>query len=150
VSRITVAGISNFESIMHKTRHFMRLPETLLRNVGLRSKTPVFQNPEVTIQQIPFVDPVSGDAHCCFLACSAQLPGKFDTVKAQFLGVPKGPLFGKLKSGQAITLPSGETVQPDQVLGPLEPSKYFAVICKIAPCQTDLLHRVVSHESFLR
>lgn len=32
------------------------------------------------------------------------------------LNVPKGPLIGKLKSGQAITLPDGRTIHPDDVL----------------------------------
>lgn len=44
-----------------------------------------------------------------------QVPGKFLPAKAEELGVPRGPLFGLLKSRQAVTLSDGSTIQPDQV-----------------------------------
>jgi len=46
-----------------------------------------------------------------------ERPGKFDLESAQNLGVPPGPLFGKLQQGEAVTLPSGEVIQAEQVVG---------------------------------
>lgn len=40
---------------------------------------------------------------------------QFDPSLARKLGVPSGPLFGKLASGTAITLPDGTTIQPESV-----------------------------------
>jgi len=41
--------------------------------------------------------------------------------KADALGLPQGPQRRDLVAGKAVTLPDGRTVQPDEVLGPLQP-----------------------------
>jgi ribonuclease Z len=45
-------------------------------------------------------------------------PGRFDLEEAKRLGVPEGPLFGRLQGGEAVALSDGATVSPEQVLGP--------------------------------
>ena len=50
------------------------------------------------------------------------LPGRFDVKKAQRLGVPEGPLFGKLQDGKTIAI-GGRRISPDQVLGPPRPGR---------------------------
>lgn len=37
-------------------------------------------------------------------------PGRFNVEKAQALGIPSGPIYGKLKQGETITLPDGRTI----------------------------------------
>jgi ribonuclease Z len=44
-------------------------------------------------------------------------PGKFYPEKARALGVPEGELWSKLQHGSRITLQSGKTVNPEEVLG---------------------------------
>ena len=43
--------------------------------------------------------------------------GEFYPEKALALGVPKGPLFGRLQRGETIVLPSGLEVRSDMVMG---------------------------------
>lgn len=50
-----------------------------------------------------------------FLIEMKEAARRIDTMKLMELKVPKGPLIGKLKSGEAVTLPDGRTIQPDQV-----------------------------------
>jgi ribonuclease Z len=50
-------------------------------------------------------------------------PGIFSLEKAEELGIPRGPLYGKLQHGESITLPGGQVITPDMVLGPLRPGK---------------------------
>jgi D-aminoacyl-tRNA deacylase len=40
---------------------------------------------------------------------------QFDPELARMLGVPSGPLYGKLVSGETVTLPDGSTVSPGMV-----------------------------------
>jgi len=45
-------------------------------------------------------------------------PGHFDAAKAQALGVPFGPLYGRLKAGETVTLPDGTVVDGKALVGP--------------------------------
>ncbi len=45
-------------------------------------------------------------------------PGRFDVEAADALGVPEGPLYGRLQQGEEVELPNGGRVAPEQVLGP--------------------------------
>ncbi|GMI08524.1 hypothetical protein TrLO_g15973 [Triparma laevis f. longispina] len=44
-------------------------------------------------------------------------PGTFDRKAALALGVPVGPLFGKLVKGETIVTPAGDEVKPSQCMG---------------------------------
>jgi ribonuclease Z len=95
---------------------------------------------ELTVYCIPIgVGPKDGDPdgtleigdHACFIAETPIVPGKFFIEKAIELNIPKGPMYGKLKNGQSITLEDGTVITPDQVLGPPHPSQYVAIICRL-------------------
>ncbi len=47
-----------------------------------------------------------------------QRLGRFDPDRARELGVPEGPLWGQIHKGKTITLPTGETIAPEQLVGP--------------------------------
>lgn len=55
------------------------------------------------------------DVDIAFLVQMKEAARRISAVKLLELKVPKGPLIGKLKSGEAVTLPDGRTIQPDQV-----------------------------------
>lgn len=44
-------------------------------------------------------------------------PGRFDKTKALGLGIPEGPMFGRLQDGQTVAW-QGKTFTPDMVMGP--------------------------------
>jgi ribonuclease Z len=53
-------------------------------------------------------------------------PGRFNREEAIGLGVPPGPLFGRLQRGEKITLESGDEVReirPEQVMGNSRPGR---------------------------
>ena len=61
-------------------------------------------------------------------------PGRFDPETARALGVPEGPAFARLQSGESVTVEDGTTVQPDQVLGPPRPGISVAYVTDTRPC----------------
>ncbi|MFB2893823.1 ribonuclease Z [Aerosakkonemataceae cyanobacterium BLCC-F50] len=44
-------------------------------------------------------------------------PGRFDVEKAQQLGIPSGPIYGKLKRGEQVTLPDGRVINGADLCG---------------------------------
>ena len=44
-------------------------------------------------------------------------PGKFNLEKAKALGIPPGPIYGKLKQGQTITLEDGRIIKGTELCG---------------------------------
>lgn len=52
-------------------------------------------------------------------------PGALSLEKCLQLGVPKGPLLGKLKNGETVTLENGTIVYPSDVKEPDDPGPIF-------------------------
>lgn len=61
-------------------------------------------------------------------------PGRFFPDKAKELGVPKGPLFGKLQRGETLTLEGGEVITPSMVMGPSRKGRKFVYVTDTRPC----------------
>jgi ribonuclease Z len=60
--------------------------------------------------------------------------GRFDVEKARSLGIPEGPDWGKLTKGEAVTLSTGQTVQPSDVIGAARPGRMVAFTGDTRPC----------------
>lgn len=49
--------------------------------------------------------------------------GKFDPARARELGVPEGPLWGRLQRAEAVQLEDGRIVEPDAIVGAPRPGR---------------------------
>lgn len=49
--------------------------------------------------------------------------GRFNPAKAYEMGIPEGPLWGKIHKGEAVTLPDGRTIEPSELVGPTRPGR---------------------------
>ncbi len=64
-----------------------------------------------------------------------ERPGTFDVAAATALGVPSGPLFGRLQNGESVTVETGATVHPDQVLGEARKGRRVVLTGDTQPCE---------------
>lgn len=65
--------------------------------------------------------------------CEKKKP-KFIRQNAIDLGVPVGPLFGKLQNGESVEV-NGKIIKPKQVLGPKRVGKKFTYSGDTRPCE---------------
>lgn len=60
--------------------------------------------------------------------------GRFDPDKARAMGIPEGPLWGKIHKGQSVTLDDGRVVQPSELVGPTRAGRTVVYSGDTRPC----------------
>lgn len=62
-------------------------------------------------------------------------PGRFNREAAISLGIPPGPLFGRLQHGQSIEI-DGRIIEPSMVMGPARPGRKVVYTGDTRPCRS--------------
>lgn len=77
----------------------------------------VFQDEEFTVscEQLEHRVPAVG-----YRISEQDRSGRFDVDRAKALGIPSGPLYGRLKRGELVTLPDGRKINGASLCGPTE------------------------------
>jgi len=64
--------------------------------------------------------------------------GRFNPDRARELGVPEGPMWGRLHRGIPVTLDDGRTIEPEQLVGPTRPGRKLVITGDTRPCDATV------------
>ncbi len=77
--------------------------------------------------------------------------GRFNPERARELGVPEGPMWGKIHKGEAVTLDDGRVVLPEELVGATRPGRRIVISGDTRPCDATRIAAqdadLVVHES---
>lgn len=65
-------------------------------------------------------------------------PGKFDIEKAKALNIPSGPIYGKLKQGETVTLADNRIIKGAELCGPMEIGRKFVYCTDTVFCENAI------------
>jgi ribonuclease Z len=64
--------------------------------------------------------------------------GRFNPDRAREVGIPEGPLWGKLHRGESVTLPDGRSISPETIVGSARPGRRVVYSGDSRPCQETI------------
>jgi ribonuclease Z len=67
-----------------------------------------------------------------------QRLGRFNPDRARELGIPEGPLWGRIHKGESITLDNGQVITPDMLVGPSRTGRKIVLTGDCRPCQSTV------------
>jgi ribonuclease Z len=65
--------------------------------------------------------------------------GRFDPGKARDLGIPEGPLWGRIHSGETVELANGTKVAPVELVGPSRPGRLVVLTGDTRGCESVVI-----------
>ena len=123
-SPVTLHGPAGLDEYLRCALSVSRMRFRYPLTVEVVKPGPVFENDEYTVTCAPLVHGIE----CYGYAVQEKpKPGRFDPAQAKALGVPSGPLFGRLKNGETIPLADGRMVDGATLTGPPRPGRKVVV-----------------------
>lgn len=108
----------------------------------------VFEDEEFTVSCAPLTHRVPAFG---YRVAEKDKPGRFDVDQAVALGIPSGPIYGKLKRGEVITLPDGRVINGADLCGETQIGRKFVYCTDTIYCDSavELAHDadVLVHEA---
>jgi ribonuclease Z len=122
------------------SRHLRRASEFGVERVGFRVDVIEVQAGE-TIKRNgyviePFAAEHGGGPSLGFALVEEERRGRFNPDLARELGIPEGPLWGRLHRGETVTLPDGRAVDPDVLVGPRRSGRKVAISGDTRPAES--------------
>ncbi|MEK6289419.1 MAG: ribonuclease Z [Acidobacteriota bacterium] len=129
-------GIRDYLDMLERLRVvFLTYPVELREFNTLPDSSIVYQTTEYTVTALSLDHRVFALG---YRIDEQPRPGRFNVERARELGVPEGPLWGRLQAGQDVSLADAGVVRPSDVLGPARQGKSVAYCLDTRPCENSL------------
>lgn len=92
----------------------------------------VFEDAEFTVSALPLKHRVPTFG---YRIAEIDRPGHFDAEAAKALGIPSGPIYGRLKRGETVTLADGRTIDGKTLCGETEIGRKIAYCTDTVFCE---------------
>lgn len=92
----------------------------------------IFEDEEFTVSCAPLTHRVPAFG---YRVAEKDRPGRFDVDRAIKLGIPSGPLYGRLKRGEVITLPDGRMINGADLCGETQIGRKFVYCTDTIYCE---------------
>ncbi len=92
----------------------------------------VFEDDEYTVSCLPLTHRVPAFG---YRIAEKNKPGRFNVEQATALSIPSGPLYGKLKRGETVTLPDGRLINGAELCGETQVGRKFVYCTDTIYCE---------------
>jgi ribonuclease Z len=89
-------------------------------------------------QIVPFDVDHGGPRSFGYVLVEEERKGRFNPDRARELGIPEGPLWGRIHAGLAVTLDDGRTIEPHELVGPRRPGRRVVITGDTRPCDATI------------
>ncbi len=129
-------GIETYLETLGKLRILFYNYTVHLRELGIEAfseqeEVVVYESPRYTVATRPLDHRIHALG---YRVAERERPGRFNLERAQELGIPSGPLYGRLQAGDRVQLTDGRTIEPEEVLGPPRRGRSVAYCLDTRPC----------------
>ncbi|MDX2229021.1 MAG: ribonuclease Z [Leptolyngbyaceae cyanobacterium bins.349] len=130
-SRIDIYGPPDLDEYLKACRRYSQTHFSYPIKVHTVRPGVVFEDDEFTVscQSLKHRVPAFG-----YRVAEKDRPGHFNVERAAALGIPSGPIYGKLKRGETITLPDGRQIRGTDLCGPMQMGRKFVYCTDTVYC----------------
>lgn len=121
-SRIDVYGPPKLDDYLRASSRYSQTHFSYPVKVHTVQPGAVFEDDEFTVSCAPLTHRVPAFG---YRVAEKNKPGRFDVERATALGIPSGPLYGKLKRGETVTLPDGRMINGADLCGETQIGRKF-------------------------
>jgi ribonuclease Z len=89
-------------------------------------------------QIVPFAVDHGGPPSFGYALIEDERKGRFNPDQARELGIPEGPLWGRIHRGLPVILDDGRTIDPGQLVGPPRPGRRVVITGDTRPCDATI------------
>lgn len=132
-SRIDIYGPPKLEDYLKASGKYSQTHFSYPVKVHTVQPGEIFADADFTVSCAPLTHRVPAFG---YRVAEKDKPGRFDAERAAALGIPSGPIYGRLKRGEAVTLPDGRIINGAELCGETQLGRKFVYCTDTIYCDS--------------